>query len=150
MKKTLVLTACIICTSGVLTQSSLANSVPVKTEFAVKQIIRNTAGGEFEAYVNQARQEIADNDKHITALLNKLVGEKSGDSKHLQKVVKKLVKSIVVLQLANEELRKDLDNYIAYGTGDWQLFKKEFDRELAELNKNLDEVRTLVYEEFIV
>jgi len=57
-----------------------------------------------------------------------------------QPLTKKSIKyylSVASLEEVNNELKTDLENYIKYGAGNWTKFKKEFNSDLAFLDRNL-------------
>lgn len=150
MKATLLLLACLAC-MAVSAQHQKINkgtySIPGMSFAAVMQAKYDTT---LAAYLNQAREEIAGNNKRITSLLAKLLNVKDAEGKNKERIVTRLVKSIEILQVYNQELRKELNEFIEFGEGDWRLFRREFNRDLAEINRDLAELRLMIYEEFVV
>ena len=84
----------------------------------------------------------------FAAIKAKVTSEQKNANPKSEKAIKKLEKNLMIMEIANNELKTDLKNYIKYGTGDWTIFKKEFNQELTEVGSDIRDLK-VVYDDFI-
>ena len=63
---------------------------------------------------------------------------------------KSVLRKIRQLHVENSELMADLKEYKEFGIGDWRIFRKEFNEDLTEINKDLEILNNLVIHEFLL
>jgi hypothetical protein len=154
MKNLIIIAAIAFSASTAAAQSAHSENMKEKNQMMRDEQIRrhNLAtleiSNDFQAYIQGAKEEVAGNDKRLASLKAKMASQFSKGDKDSEKAARKLGKNIIILEKYNEELKSDMQTYIKYGKGDWKLFKKEFNKYLAEIGEELNDMRH-EYTEFI-
>lgn len=91
---------------------------------------------EFEAYRKETAVMIESNDKIINAFYLRIESEESEETKVNFRVL------IADLKNKNEEMSERLSKYEVNGRDSWEKFKIEFNHDLDELGKALNDVTT--------
>jgi hypothetical protein len=85
-------------------------------------------------YAVRLEKEIAKNESIISSVKEKLKAERG-------KAAIKRWKELTVLEIQNEELKKNLKEYLHYGQGSWKLFQEEINEDLRPLREDLAQLQ---------
>jgi hypothetical protein len=86
---------------------------------------------DFQKYVSKIERAIIRNDNNISSIKMKLLNERGEEAV-------KGWRKITSLEIENYELKRELLDYLHYGKGNWNLFKKEMNEDLRPLAEELE------------
>ncbi len=88
---------------------------------------------DFQKFITEANNKILQNVKNISSL-------KHISSENNIIINEELYKKVEIMEKSNNDFKTVLDNYVTNGSGNWKIFKNEFDNNLVELDLALNEV----------
>jgi predicted nucleic acid-binding Zn-ribbon protein len=94
----------------------------------------NDARAEWEKFVTDSREKIRENQEKIAKQREKLAT--ADDAKEREKHREKIAE----LEAKNNELRRKIDEYKYENETAWQEFKREFNHDMDELGRSIDNV----------
>jgi len=98
----------------------------------------NRSPSDYRTDIYSYKQQSADSIKANQKLIDKFSKDISQDRKEINKEYKK---TIDALEIRNNELKREIDDYTAEGKDKWDTFKVKFNKDMGDLNKSIKSLR---------